>query len=118
MEGRNWWLMQTLPVKEKDILFSKVAANLVVVAPLYLVSEIILILALKPGFINTLYLLIVPALYALFGAVAGVLINRKLPVFDWENETRVVKQSASTFLSMLLGMIVGMGPLALLLYFH
>ena len=23
MEGRNWWLMQTLPVKEKDILFSK-----------------------------------------------------------------------------------------------
>ena len=62
--------------------------------------------------------MIVPALYALFGAVAGVLINRKLPVFDWDNETRVVKQSASTFLSMLLGLIVGMGPLALLIYFH
>ena len=110
--------MQTLPVKEKDILFSKVAANLVVVAPFYLVSEIILILALKPGVINILYFLVVPAPYTLLGAVAGVLINRKFPVFDWENETRVVKQSASTFLSMLFGMIVGMGPLALLIYFH
>lgn len=118
MEGRSWWLMQTLPVREKDILLSKAAANLVVVAPFYLVSEIILIFALKPGFIKVLYFLTVPALYTLLGAVAGVLINRKFPVFDWENETRVVKQSVSTFLSMLFGVIVGMGPLALLILFY
>ncbi|MGN0377222.1 MAG: hypothetical protein ACI4ED_06270 [Suilimivivens sp.] len=118
MEGKQWWLMQTLPVKEKDILQSKVLSNLVVAAPFYLVSEVVLILALRPSFINILYLVIVPALYILFGAVSGVLINRKFPVFDWENETRVVKQSASTFLSMLLGIIVGMVPLAAIIYFR
>ncbi|MGN1179716.1 MAG: hypothetical protein ACI4SD_00775 [Suilimivivens sp.] len=118
MEGKQWWLMQTLPVKEKDILQSKVITNLVVAAPFYLVSEVVLIFALRPSFVSILYLVIVPALYILFGAVAGVLINRKFPVFDWENETRVVKQSVSTFLAMLLGIIVGMVPLAVLIYFH
>lgn len=118
MEGKQWWLMQTLPVKEKDILQSKVITNLVVATPFYLVSEAVLIVALRPSFIGILYLVIVPALYILFGAVAGVLINRKFPVFDWENEIRVVKQSVSTFLAMLLGIIVGMVPLAVLIYFH
>lgn len=57
------------------------------------------------------------SVYILFGAKAGIVINRKFPVFDWENETRVVKQSVSTLLMLLVGAVVGLLPLAAIIYF-
>ena len=43
-------------------------------------------------------------------------VNRKLPIFDWDNETRVVKQSASSVLMLVIGALSGMIPLGVLLY--
>ena len=48
---------------------------------------------------------------------AGLTINLAFPVFDWENEVRVVKQSASTMLTLLLSMISSMIPIVLLILF-
>ena len=117
MEGRQWWMMQTFPVREKDLMRSKVLVNLLVAAPFYLASELALLFALRPGGADAVFLLIVPALYILFGAEAGLAVNRRLPVFDWENETRVVKQSASTFVMVVAGVISGGVPLGILLGF-
>lgn len=117
MEGKQWWLLQTLPVSKRDVIRSKIWANLLVVFPFYLVSEVIVMIALKPGVTSALCLFLVPAVYILFGARMGVVINLLFPVFDWENETRVVKQSAATFITMLAGAIVGMVPLGALIYF-
>ena len=118
MEGKHWWLMQTLPVRKKDLLGSKVWANLLVVFPFYLVSEIVLMIALKPEPVSMICLLLLPAVYIVFGANMGIWINGKFPVFDWENETRVVKQSAAGFLMILVGVVVGMVPIGLLIYFR
>lgn len=117
MEGKQWWLMQTLPIREKDMLTSKVLANLLVASPFYLISELLVLIAIRPNFSELLCLLFVPAVYILFGAKAGIVINRKFPVFDWENETRVVKQSVSTLLMLLVGAVVGLLPLAAIIYF-
>ena len=116
MEGKQWWLMQTLPVTEKEVLKSKIWANLLVVFPFYLVSEILAFLALRPVGINAVCLLVVPVLYTVYGAKMGVAINKKFPIFDWDNETRVVKQSASSLLMILVGGLSGMIPLAVLIY--
>ena len=48
---------------------------------------------------------------------AGLAINERMPVFDWENETRVVKQSASSMLSMLTDMAAGLIPIVVLAAF-
>ena len=116
MEGKQWWLMQTLPVTEKEVLRSKIWASLLVVFPFYLVSEILAFLALKPAGINAVCLFAIPVLYIVYGAKMGVVINGKFPIFDWDNETRVVKQSASSFLMSLVGGLSGMIPLAVLIY--
>lgn len=118
MEGKQWWLIKTLPVTEKDVLKSKIWANLLVVFPFYLVSEILAVIALKPDIIYALCLLGVPFLYTVFGARMGVAINLKFPIFDWDNEARVVKQSASCFLMLLVGGLSGIIPLAVLIYFQ
>ena len=110
-------MMQTFPVRKKDLMRSKVLVNLLVAAPFYLASELALLFALRPGGADAVFLMIVPALYILFGAEAGLAVNRRLPVFDWENETRVVKQSASTFVMVVAGVISGGVPLGILLGF-
>ena len=116
MEGKQWWLMQTLPVTEKDVLRSKILANLLVVFPFYVVSEVLAFLAVRSGGIGAVCLLCVPVVYTLFGVRIGVAVNRKLPIFDWDNETRVVKQSASSVLMLVIGALFGMIPLGVLLY--
>ena len=118
MEGRQWWMMQTLPVSGKDIMRSKVWASILVVVPFYLVSELLLIIALRPVGIRLLYMLAVPAVYIVFTAKAGFAVNRKFPLLEWENETRVVKQSASAMIIMLVGLFSGIIPLAILVIFR
>lgn len=114
MEGKQWWMLQTLPVTRKEMIRSKVAAQLLVALPFYLVSEILLFLALRPGWAEGLSLLAVPAAYILFGARAGLAVNEMLPLLDWESEVRVVKQSASTMVTMLVGMAAAIIPIVVL----
>jgi len=115
MEGKQWWMMQTLPVSGRDILRAKVWTNVLVAAPFYVVSVLLAAIALRPDAAGLCGLAALPAVYIVFGAEAGVVINRRFPVFDWENETRVVKQSVSTLLAMLTSMAAGAAPLAVLL---
>ena len=117
MEGKNWWLMQTLPIENKVIFNSKILTHLSVVLPFYVVSVILSILALKPESLGILWLILIPAAYILFSSVAGIAINLKFPVLDWENETRVVKQSASTMVTMLVDMVLGLPPIICLIAF-
>ena len=93
------------------------ALNLIVTAPFYVVSEVLLFIALRPGWTKMLSLIAVPAAYCIFSARAGLAINERMPVFDWENETRVVKQSASSMLSMLTDMAAGLIPIVVLAAF-
>ena len=117
MEGKQWWLVQSLPVTVKDLWNSKILVNLTVALPFYLVSVFLQILTVRPGISQGICFAVIPAVYILFTAVLGITINLLMPVFEWENETRVVKQSASTVVTMFLGFIAVLVPAALLLLF-
>lgn len=114
MEGKQWWILQTMPVTEKEIVRGKVLANILVLIPFYLVSEILILIALAPDIPGALALIVVPAVYIVFSARLGVAVNQRFPVFEWDNEARVVKQSASTSVSLLLGLVTGVIPFAFL----
>ena len=118
MEGKQWWMMQTFPVSKRALRRSKMLANLLVVFPFYLVSELILLFAMKPDWVGAISILSVPAVYVIFSARVGLAINSRFPVFDWESETRVVKQSASVSLMILVGMVPGVVSLAGLVLFR
>ncbi len=111
MEGKSWWMTQTLPVTRRELVWSKVNLQLIVALPFYLVSEAALLIALRPGLPEAVCLLAVPAAYILFGARAGIAVNEKFPVFDWDSEAKVVKQGASAFLMMVIGLAVAAVPI-------
>ena len=52
------------------------------------------------------WLVLLPLILITFSQVFGLAINLKMPVFDWENEVSVVKQSASAAIGGLGGFVV------------
>lgn len=98
MEGKEWWLAKSLPLPARTVLDAKLLMNLILILPFYLVSEVFLILALKPGLQDSFWMMVIPAVILLFACVYGIAVNLHFPVLDWENEVSVVKQSASAVL--------------------
>ncbi len=98
MEGKHFWAVKSMPVPTKVLLDSKILLNLSLMLPFYIVSEVFLIVALKPDWLSLLWLLLIPALLAIFSAVFGIFVNLKLHSFDWEREEQAVKQSGSAML--------------------
>lgn len=115
LEGKNIWILKSLPVSEKTIFFSKLGVNITVLAPL-IIDIFILLLILKVDYIIGLIMIIIGILSMIFVSTFGLLINTILPNFNWTTETVVVKQSASTLVSMLGGILL-MGIQYLLLAF-
>ena len=108
MEGKEWWIVKSLPIKTKAVLDGKLLLNLSIILPFFLVSEVLLTIALKPDFIELVWMMAIPAIITLFGCVFGIAVNLKMPVFNWENEVTVVKQSASSMLGGLGGIIMAL----------
>lgn len=117
MEGRQFWIVQTLPVRTRDVLSAKLLLNLSVAAIPWLLSVILSAVALRLGFPQLAELLLIPAVYILFSSTAGLAINLAVPVLEWENEIQVVKQSASTAFCLLSAFLSALPPIGILMAF-
>ncbi len=106
MEGKQFWIVKTLPVPTKMLLDSKILLNLSLMLPFYMISEVCLILALKTDLIEAVWLILIPAVIIVFSVVVGISVNLKLHRFDWEKEEAVVKQSASAMLGGMAGLFI------------
>lgn len=106
LEGKEWWLLKSLPLTTKMILDGKLLFHLLLTAPFFAVSQVCTWIALRPGVVMSACMLVLSALIIIFSYVFGLRINLLFPKFDWENETVAVKQSASSMLGGMGGMLV------------
>lgn len=102
MEGKEVWLIKSLPLDRKTILNSKILFNLCLCIPFYIISVIALVIALRPDVWELVETIVVPIIVIIFAVILGIVVNLSLPKMIWESEVEVVKQSASA-------MIGGMG---------
>lgn len=110
MEGKNFWMLQTLPVRSRDVYLSKILASLTVAAPFYVVSVIMGCLTVKPDIMEYIWMAVIPACYIIYMAVMGITINIAFPIINWDSEVHVVKQSIATFVNMVVGIISSIVP--------
>ncbi|MBO6161933.1 MAG: hypothetical protein J6O53_01635 [Eubacterium sp.] len=116
MEGKNWWIPRSLPLSTREILGAKALFNLILLAPVYGLMEVILLFTLRVGLADRLWLLLIPLAGIPFSVLFGLFLNLKFPKLHWENATEVVKQSAASGLSLLGGFLLilpGMGVMLL-----
>lgn len=102
MEGAQWWLVRTLPVRGRDLFGAKVLVNLSVNGPGYLVGVVCACLALRPGLPGLLTIVFVPLAYLVFSSFSGLAANLALPLLEWSRDTQVVKQSSAGLVSLLI----------------
>ena len=106
LEGKNINILKSLPLKTKTILMSKVYSGLVLTTPLIILGDIILFIRFKISFVSAILLLGLSIIMPLVSHFIGIIVNLRHPKLDFENSTEVVKQSASSFISVMIGMIL------------
>ncbi len=107
IEGKNLWILKSLPVEPKTIYLAKIGVNLTILAPA-VIDAIILGIALKAEPVIILLMVLITVACSVFISFYGLIINLLLPNFSWTNETIVVKQSAASMVTIFssLGIVI------------
>lgn len=106
LEGKNLWILKTLPVNIKKVLKSKVLFNIIVILPISIISLLIIFFTYNLTVVELLIGLFFEILLSIFVGEFGVLVNLKYPKINYTNETQVVKQSLSSFICIMLPMLI------------
>lgn len=95
LEGKNFWLLQSLPVSAWQVLKAKLKLQLFVSGiPAIICAAVLNVVSGQ----NAVFCILGPVcclFFVIVCAAFGLLINLKLPNFTWTNETVAVKQSMS-----------------------
>ncbi|MCQ2523746.1 MAG: hypothetical protein MJ123_05340 [Lachnospiraceae bacterium] len=118
LEGKNWWIIKSLPINMKDVILGKVAFNMYLSLPFMVIATIVMSIRFRVGMISTILFLILGIALCGFSSLLGMVMNLAHPSFEWENEIDVIKKGASVGLYMLINMtltcilVVAVVPLA------
>lgn len=99
LEGKNLWVLKSLPIEPKQIMLSKVLFNVLLVTPVCLISILLLGFTLELTVIDILLLTFVIVSLNILSSHLNAIYNLFFPKFDYENEAMVIKQSVSSLLA-------------------
>ena len=109
LEGRNYWIIQSLPIEKKTVYQGKMLFNMYLTVPAMAFSTLCICLSARVPVLNIfLYLLQGFALCA-FSTAWGCVCGTRHMRLDWENEVEVIKQGAAVTIYMLPNMFAAMG---------
>ncbi len=104
LEGKNMWLLRSLPVSPIRVLQSKLAPHMLVSGVSALVLSVACIVVFPMDVFCAVLLPVLALVLNFLFAVTGLALNLKFPNFDWTSEVVPVKQGMSVGLAMLVGM--------------
>ncbi len=106
LEGKNFWIIKSLPIKAERVMLSKILFNIVLALPVIFISIFIFMFSIHIAPFLALVLFVLSASLLVLVSFIDSVINLYFPKFDYKNEVEVVKQSAGALIGMLLGMTV------------
>lgn len=106
LEGKNIWLLQSLPVKPIRVLLSKLSVQLVLTSVPCLFSVIAVAVVCRVSVVYFILLLAAVLSFVLFYALFGLMLSLKMPNLTWTSEITPIKQGGSVLISMLVGFAV------------
>ena len=118
LEGKNRWIMCSVPTQARTVYNSKIAVNLTVILPVLYVSAILIRIVIPCSLMQTVLMFLIPTVYAFFISVLGIYLNIKFPKYDWTSEYYAVKGGAISVLATVGGgMASSLTPLYLCIIF-
>lgn len=105
LETNKLWILKVAPLTVTQVFGAKIALNLLICVPSMVLAALISLYLFKLTLWQTGILVLLPILQCLLNAMFGIYANLLFPKLDATNDTAIVKQSASTILSMVFGML-------------
>ena len=113
LEGKTFNLLKSLPIGPTKIVIYKVLASLTI-----LIGDIIVFIRFKFNVISIILLLIASILLPFISELIGIMMNLKYPKMDATNDTEVVKQSMSSFVSTFIGFGLALSSIIILVVLY
>lgn len=105
LEGKNLWIVRTLPINTFDIIKAKVNMHMVLTVPAIIISSICLSISFNVEWYYCLVIIVAGIIYTLLIALVGILLNLLSPNMNWISEMVVVKQSMSVLVTLFGGWV-------------
>ena len=103
LEGKNIWLIKSLPIPPKTLYDSYLLTNLTFTVPTSAICSLLFSISLKTGFVGTALMFLTPLSFSLFTATAGIFIGNRMAYYDWQDVTHLVKGSLMSAIGLLGG---------------
>ena len=116
MERQSFSLLKSMPISFNKIIWSKIIFSFMVGLPFVLVSSTIFAISYNIPFGLFLMIIVCCVFYNLFVCMFGITMNIFFPNLTTQNDTVLVKQSLSSFLSIFVPLVFVM--IATTIYFN
>ena len=113
LEGKNLWVLHSLPISEKSVLEAKVNAHVILNSIPAIISTAIMCVAFGQNILNIVLSCCVVWMFIWFDARLGLILNLKHNNLEWTNEVIPIKQGISVLFNMLIGMVLSIVMMAL-----
>ena len=100
LEGKNLWLVRSLPVTPWQALRAKLAPQLILTLPAMAVCLGCGAFVLRAQPLAVCAACLTALAYGVFSALFGLFLGIKMPLLDWTNETIPIKQSMNVMISL------------------
>ena len=108
LEGKNYWIVQSLPIEKKTLYQGKMLFNMCLSVPVMAFTTLCLCISAGVPLINTVLYLILGTVLCAFSTAWGCVCGIKHMRLDWENEVEGIKQGPGVAWYMLPNMFVDM----------
>lgn len=107
LEGKNIWIIKSMPVEALTVFKSKILLNLSLQIPPVLLAAILLNFRFRLSPVMRCMIFITPVMYSVFDSLWCMLINLKMPDYEWTSEFALIKQSLPSMAGLLSGILAG-----------
>ncbi len=108
LEGKNYWILKSSPITNKQIYLGKMLAGLYIAVPSQLITTLFFCISVKASIGTTVSFLILGIALCLFSTTLGCACGIHFMRLDWENEIEVIKQSTAVAIYLFPNMILTM----------
>ena len=116
LEGKNYWILQSLPIEKKTIYQGKMLFHLYLSVPVMVLSTLCLCISAKTSAVHTVLYVILGIALCAFSTAWGCVCGIRHMRLDWENEVEVIKQGSAVTIYLLPNMLVTMGLVVLVVF--
>ena len=100
LEGKNIWILKSMPVSAKQILLAKLRFHMTLTTPVAVVAGIVLALVYECDPISALLCGVIPGLLTVLNGLLGMVCGLRWARLDWLSEAYPCKQSVSVAIVM------------------